>query len=82
MSRQDHEKNKRMRETVDQLMNDPLCGICGQSYRKHKAFMENCPLLSKGEFCADVYFSKKKTADGDSAMQPAPQSGLPEKENL
>jgi len=56
MSRQDHEKNKRMKETVDQLMHDPVCGNCGKPYREHKAFMENCPLSMKGEFSEYRYF--------------------------
>lgn len=35
-----------------------LCGNCGQPYREHKAFMENCPLEENGEFSTDKYFAK------------------------
>lgn len=58
MSRQDHEKNKRMRETIERLTKDPLCANCGQSYGKHKAFMENCP--NEQGFSDELFFKRKK----------------------
>jgi hypothetical protein len=67
---------------------DSLCGNCGQPYKKHKAFTENCPVVvgiffgkTGSDFCDDKYFSSKNPAAVALGKIRSPKKAASSREN-